>query len=480
MVFTLTRNPVPLSISASYSHLYITLCSQPARGSFFILMMKLFMSFRYLLPAILLTSVVTNINAQTKKIAGWANDILQSPALKNAHAGIALYDPSTGKFLYQYQSDKFFVPASNTKIITLFTALQHLGDSLPAMRYAENDTAIFIKGMGDPSFLYPDFTYQPVFDHLTKTTKRIYLLPAVNDNERYGPGWGWGDYADYYQPERNEFPLYGNVAWINYDKRGYSVAPSFYHHPDYFQLQPDASAGSPVAGRDERRNFFYLRYRPGDTAKLEGEVPYITGQLKDIAARLQDTLGKPVWTGVSFPSNASIRTMYSLPADTLLQPMMHRSDNFFAEQILMMVAAKHWDTISTHKTINMMLNTSLKDLPDTPQWVDGSGLSRFDLFTPRDFVSVLEKMYKTYSREKLFPLFATGGKGTLRAYFREHPGTVFAKTGTLNGVVALSGYLLTEKGKTLIFSILVNSHHTSSTNVRRETEKFLMNVRAAY
>ncbi len=421
-----------------------------------------------------------NTTAQTKQVALWANEMLQNPALKSAHVGISLYDPATGKYIYQYQHDRFFVPASNTKIITLYTALQHLGDSLPAVRYAENDTAVFIKGMGDPSFLYPDFGYQPLFNYLSKTNKRIVLLPAVNENERYGPGWGWGDYADYYQPERNEFPLYGNVAWINYNKRGYHVAPSFFHHPDYFQLQPDNSAGEPVATRDERRNFFYLKYKPGDTAKLEGEVPYITGGLKDIANRLQDTLQKPVYIGSSWPAGANVRIMHSVPADTLLQPFMHRSDNFFAEQILMMVSALKWDTISSYKVIEMMKASSLKDLPDTPQWVDGSGLSRFDLFTPRDFVTVLEKMYRTYPKERLFALFPTGGKGTLRAYFREHPGTVFAKTGTLNGVVSLSGFLVTEKGKTYIFSILVNNHRSSSTNIRRATEKFLMNIRAKY
>ncbi|UYQ92884.1 D-alanyl-D-alanine carboxypeptidase [Chitinophaga horti] len=438
------------------------------------------MSFRFYLPAILLTFNIINLHAQTKQMQSWANEMLQSPALKNAHTGVAIYDPATGKYLYQYQPDKFFVPASNTKILTLFTGLSFLGDSLPSIRYAENDTAVFIQGMGDPSFLYPDFTYQPAFDYLAKTNKRIILLPAVNENERYGPGWGWGDYADYYQPERNEFPLYGNVAWINYDKRGYSVHPSYFHHPEYFSLQPTPNAGAPVAGREERRNFFYLNYRPGDTSRLEGEVPYITGQLKDIALRLQDTLAKPVAIGDTWPKGVAVRTLYSQPTDSLLQPMMHRSDNFFAEQILMMVSAKLHDTISSRRVIDDILSTSLKDLPDTPQWVDGSGLSRFDLFTPRDFTMILEKMYKAYPKERLFPLFASGGKGTLRAYFREHPGTVFAKTGTLNGVVALSGYLLTAKGKTLIFSILVNNHHNTSTNVRRATEKFLMNVRANY
>ncbi len=168
--------------------------------------------------------------SQPKNLRQWAQqDVLQAEACAEAHVGISIYDPATGKYWYQHQDDKFFMPASNTKIFTLFTGLQLLGDSLPGMRYAENDTALFIRGMADPSFLHPDFQYQPVMDLLTRTDKRIWLEPSVIRNKRFGPGWGWGDYADYYQPELNEWPMYGNVARVKLTGAGYTMTPQFPH-----------------------------------------------------------------------------------------------------------------------------------------------------------------------------------------------------------------------------------------------------------
>lgn len=416
--------------------------------------------------------ITTTVQAQPKNIRKWANEeILQQKDIRNAHTGICILDPSTGKYWLQYQDDKFFMPASNTKIFTLFTGLRLLGDSLPAMRYAEDDTAIYVQGTADPSFLHPDFTYQPVKDLLTRTDKRIWLAPAIIKNKRFGPGWAWSDYADYYQPELNAWPMYGNVARINISGSAYTVSPEYFGRD--LQLVRETAPAEVLADRDERSNRFILHYRPDDKSSHDFEVPFITGGNEQLVQRLQDTLRKEVGL-LDKPVNGSI--FKSIPADTLFQPMMHRSDNFFAEQILMMCSALLGDTIDTRKTIRYMLDSVLKDLPQPPSWVDGSGLSRYNLITPRDFVYVLEKMYKTYPKERLWPLFPSGGKGTLRNYYQQLSGRLYAKTGTLSGCVALSGYMVTKTGKTLVFSILVNNHDTTSTVIRRAVERFLVKV----
>jgi len=420
-----------------------------------------------LLVAMLIAGAAT---AQPKNIRQWANqDVLNAKALAGAHVGISIMDPATGKYWIQYQDDKFFMPASNTKIFTLFTGLQLLGDSLPGMRYTENDTAIYIQGTADPSFLHPDFTAQRVKDFLTETNKRIWYQPAVIKNKRFGPGWAWSDYADYYQPELNEWPMYGNVARIKMQGSNYSMVP------EYPTRSGERLPNEVLADREERENEFVLHFRPEDRAAHDFEVPFITGGNEQLLQRLQDTLHKEIrLLPVKAPATGVI--LKSIPVDTLFQPMMHRSDNFFAEQILMMCSSAKWDTIDSRKAIGYMLDSTLKDLPHPPSWVDGSGLSRYNLFTPRDFVTVLHKLYKTYPKERLYPLFPTGGKGTLRNYYQALPGRLYAKTGTLSGCVALSGFLINKNGKTLIFSVLVNNHNSTSTLVRRAVEQFLVRV----
>ncbi|WP_143308572.1 D-alanyl-D-alanine carboxypeptidase/D-alanyl-D-alanine-endopeptidase [Chitinophaga vietnamensis] len=418
--------------------------------------------------------LVVSVHAQTTAIAKWANaQLLHDAPLEAAHAGICIYEPATGKYWYQYQDDKYFTPSSNTKIFSLYAGMKILGDSLPAARYYENDTALFVKGMADPSFLHPDYTFQPLLSLLQQTKKQIYIVPAGNGNKRYGPGWAWNDFADDYQPELTEWPMYGNVARI-------------YHHNDTTYISPgnydlavtaDDTSSSALTSRDERSNHFFLQYNRKDKSVTKEEVPFITGSLQDLRERLEDTLHKSIGVAVTAP-RASYKILRSIPADSLFIPMMHRSDNFFAEQTLMMCAALLWDSISTKRAIAHMLDNYLQALPQVPQWVDGSGLSRYNLFTPRDFVTVLTQLFKEFPKERLWDIFPTGGKGTLRNYYQQQ--FVHAKTGTLTGSVALSGYLVTRKNKTLVFSVLVNNNKDSASSVRRAVEKFLTMIRNEY
>jgi len=418
--------------------------------------------------------------AQRANIRKWAQELTDGPVLQQAHVGICIYDPATQDYWYQYQDDKYFTPASNTKIFSLYSGFQLLGDSLPAFKYLETDSVLYVKGMGDPSFLHPDYVSQPAMDLLARTDKRIVLLPNVVTNKRFGPGWGWSDYADYYQPELNEWPIYGNVARIKHHGDTISITPPAFADAAHFTVEEADTIDEAVTDRDERSDHFTLKYSRRDKSLLLAEVPFITGTLQDQAQRLQDTLHKPVTVAATAPAinPAAFKVLYSRPVDSLYTPMMHRSDNFFAEQTLMMCAARQWDSISTTSTIRHMEEQYLGFLPHKPQWVDGSGLSRYNLFTPRDFVSVLSAMRQQIPQERLWEIFPTGGKGTLRNYYQQQ--FVHAKTGTLNGCVALSGYLVTKKGKTLVFSVLVNNHNTTSTNVRRAVERFLTAIWEAY
>ena len=159
---------------------------------------------------------------------------------------------------------------------------------------------------------------------------------------------------------------------------------------------------------------------------------------------------------------------------------MHRSDNFFAEQTLLMVSNKLLGIMSDDKIIDSILQTDFKDLPQRPRWADGSGLSRYNLFTPQDFVSILNKMKNEFGMERIKVIFPTGGEGTISSYYKADSSFIYAKTGTLSGVVALSGFLYSKKGKLLIFSTLINNHQSSSVAVRRAVEKFLQGIRNKY
>ena len=146
----------------------------------------------------------------------------------------------------------------------------------------------------------------------------------------------------------------------------------------------------------------------------------------------------------------------------------------------MMASMRLLKYMSAGKLIDTLLQTDLKELPQKPRWVDGSGLSRYNLFTPDDFIWILNKMKDEFGVDRLKEILPTGGTGTLSNYFQTETGFIFAKTGTLSNHVALSGLLITKKNKLLIFSLLVNNHNAAASAIRRQTEAFLRAVREHY
>lgn len=174
------------------------------------------------------------------------------------------------------------------------------------------------------------------------------------------------------------------------------------------------------------------------------------------------------------------KPVYSQPVDSLLKPLMHRSDNFYAEQSLLMVSQRLLGYMSDKDIIDTLLKTELADLPQRPRWVDGSGLSRYNLFTPQDLVSILDRMQRSFGTERVKAIFPGANEGTLSGYYKEDSGYIYAKTGTLSGVVALSGFLQTRRGRQLVFSVLVNNHQATATEVRRRVEAFLQRLRRSF
>lgn len=413
-------------------------------------------------------------------------NVLAAPVLQTAHVGISIYEPATGKYWFNYQGDHYFVPASNTKIPTCYAAMKYLGDSLVGLRYEETDSGISIHGTGDPSFLHSDFIHQPVYDFLKSLpSKSIEIKEAYWQDEKYGSGWSWNDWDESYMAERSEMPVYGNIVHFRYNGKKYIASPKYFNvYQDSsggdFDVPRDSISDKHTIIRDKTSNVFIVKESKESNKFIE--LPFVTGGVWGVADLLRDTLHREINTPLVFASrpNKYNKLIHSQPTDSLLKPMMHRSDNFFAEQSLLMVSNERLGVMNDAKIIDTLLKTDFKDLPQKPRWVDGSGLSRYNLFSPQDFVVILNKMKNEFGMERIKVILATGGEGTISSYFKSDSGYIFAKTGTLSGVVALSGFLYTKKGKLLIFSTLVNNHNGSATEVRRAMEKFMQGIRNKY
>src|SRR5258708_28487878 len=295
--------------------------------------------------------------------------LLKQPGLLSAQVGICLFDPATATYTYNSQGDKFFIPASNTKLFSLYAGMKHLGDSLVGMRYATTDTALFILPSGDPTLLHPAFADQPVIRALQKTRRNLYLTEGNWQDRPFGRGWAWDDYNDDYMPERSAFPVYGNlIRWMQD-----TTAGSFYSIPDIdwpVRFSPDSSKQGFSVRRNVHDNTFVIT--EGRSRVLEQGVPFITGGIESAARLLKDTVGKVVGIRKQAPGGigqtaagsdmgqavpgAAISVIHSRPVDSLFRPMMYNSDNFFAEQTLLMVGNEWLGKMNDGRIIDTLLN----------------------------------------------------------------------------------------------------------------------------
>lgn len=403
-----------------------------------------------------------------------ATEFKEAPEFRHGFVGFALYDPESDKMLFEYNAEKYFTPASNTKLFTFYTGLKMLGDSIPALKYKKNSDTLYFKGTGDPSFLNPDLPESKVYDFLKENGSLVYVLPDYKETH-LGPGWAWDDYNDYYSAERNDFPVYGSLVHFKFDKSGrlQEISPEIFKDSVSF-LEP--SEENPLIKRDLQSNHFDISLK---TEEKEKWIP-IKYSEKTLIDLLSDTLSKTITVKKRAPENLD-QTLYSISSDSLYKQMLHVSDNFIAEQILLMVSEKISESLKTKIAIDYMKKNYLKDLPDEPVWIDGSGLSRYNLFTPRTMVALLEKIRKEMPENELYDLLPEGGvSGTIKNYYKAEEPYIHAKTGSMSNNHSLSGYLKTRSGKTFIFSFMNSNFTIPSATLKKEMAKILEMVRDNY
>lgn len=391
---------------------------------------------------------------------------LSSSFYENQFTGLLMINAESKDTLYDTNSDKYFTPASNTKILTLYTALHSLPNHIPALSYRYQNDSLYFEGTGDPSFLHPHVQDSTAY-HFLKNQKNLVYVTGNYQDFKFGPGWSWEDYDYYYAPERSGLPLYGNVVTIS----------NTLTQPATPRIFKDSIVRMPSKkNRNLYKNIFYLSPLQKDTI----EIPF-TADDNTRTKLLAFALKKPVKQIAHMPIGDK-QILHGIPADSLYKRLMHQSDNFIAEQLLALSSFVLFDTINTTKAINYSLEHILPELPQSPRWVDGSGLSRYNLLTPQTLVYVLNKLYAELPKERLYALFPAGGaSGTLKSvYAGDKEPYIYAKSGSLSNNYCLSGYLLTKSGKTVIFSFMNNHYKQPSREIKNNMELILQLVRDKY
>jgi len=397
----------------------------------------------------------------TKKNVG---EIFISESDNNYFSGLIVYNPATNDTIINYNAEKYFTPASTVKLFTLYTSLHLLQDSIATIEYYETPNRLYFKPLADPSFLH-DSLPNSTLHFLNQTNKDLVMIPDDFEDFIYGDGWQWDDFEFYYMPEKSLFPIYGNLAMLH--QNSYIVPKRFNE-----QLEAPHQYGF---HRDFLQNVFYK----DSVARKRRKIPFKTS-LELSRQLLSDTIHRPIYVTNEL-EDAEFRPFISTPTLPIYERLMDESENFIAEQLFLIISKNKTGQYKVKNSISYALDSLLVDIPNPPKWVDASGLSRYNLFTPKDMLYLLHKLYIDFGEEKALGFMPKNGVGGgLQKWYPFETTFLYAKTGSLSNNHNICGYMKTKKGTLFIFSYMNNNYTETSASVRAYMNEKLQHIYNQY
>lgn len=474
---------------------------------------------RWLTILLILSIIPASSKSQTAAIS----NLLDNSSMLHSSVSICILDPSNGKVISEYDSQRSLTPASVMKLVTTAAVLELIG---PDYRFNtvigytgtidKNSKTlignIIIKGGGDPSLgsenfktVYGDFI-EGWADELkllgiSKIEGCVLTDDSYYDYEPVPSKWLWEDIGNYYGAGSFGLSVFDNYYSIHLQT---SVAGS---KPKITSIVPDildtdlnnflVSGGT--------RDYGYIFGTPySSSAWISGTIPenrtdfVLKGSIPDpplLAARLLHN--KLVSEGIIISGEPSTRRIQGLsdnqnftlvtktispPVYEIINILNHESTNLYAESLTKQLGLVYRNEGSTSGGIGV-ITEFLKNIgfeTDGIRIVDGSGLSPVNAINAADLANLLVYM-KTKSKYSGYfynSLPEAGKKGTLSNYFTD---PVFAnrvrmKTGSMSGVRSFAGYVTSNSGKEIVCVILVNNYTGPSANVISGIENIVKQV----
>jgi serine-type D-Ala-D-Ala carboxypeptidase/endopeptidase (penicillin-binding protein 4) len=449
-------------------------------------------------------------------------DIFNDPRFSNATWGVAVQSMETGEYFFRLNDNKSLLPASNFKLFTTAEALSLLGNDfryttqlITTGRISDGTLRgdLIIRGAGDPTLgsqlMFPDsnptFVFEAWADSLSKRGITRIDGSIVGDDayftdDLYPSGWAIEDMPYYYAMQTTglafdenqisvsvspglspgsvvRYELHPNTDYVSVDNRGMTKQDSIMlkrrHQPDSVIA---TGATSIDITRDIGTNSILIHGEipesapvTSDALSVENPTLYAASVFREVLeehgieitgkTRTSRDLAKPI----PYLKARVLASYVSPPLSDIIAIMNKHSDNLYAEELFRTVAKEVGGAGDWQHGVEVMKKYLASIDLDTARVAiyDGSGLSRMDLISPGQMVTLLRTMHeRTRLWEAFYPsLSVEGVDGTLSSRLKgtRAEGNVHAKTGFLTGVRSISGYLTTRDGELVAFSIIGNN-----------------------
>ncbi len=441
-------------------------------------------------------------SAAERQLVSDLSSIFGATVMAQAQWGVEVRSLDSGRTLFALNPNKLLMPASNMKIVTLAAAAGTLGWDYRFTTTLETAAPIeagvlagdlVVHGTGDPTINTRNGRAAQVFDEWASALKAAGISRIdgniVGDDNAFDEAWLGGGWAwDYLQ-----YDYAAPVGALEYDEdfANLIVMPGAREgDPVFLELSPGSGlrlfnrATTGPAG--SATTLDYVRHLEQPVLEVTGMVPHGTAPLtREVAVvnptifflqALEDALiargievtGRAVDGDDFGPLTAPLDRRVlarsdSPPLSEIATVLMKVSQNLYAETLLKAIGAAHGGLGTTEggRVATRALLASWGIPESSYVQMDGSGLSRYDYVTADMLVTILSRLYADEPHRAAFlaTLPVAGRDGTMDKRLKKTraEGNAMAKTGSISNVRTLSGFVRTQDGEMLAFSILANN-----------------------
>lgn len=431
------------------------------------------------------------------------DEVINRPQFRRARWGIlieSLLPIYTNYSLYNHDAERFFIPASNVKLLTTAAALRQLGANFQIRTsvYQTSEGVLRLVGQGDPSL--QDAQLKDLAQQLKRkgitNIRQLIVEDGYFRGDNINLTWDWQDVQSDYGTAVNSLILNQNAVELALSAQqiGQPLRVSWEDRIASRQWQIENTSVTSAEGTPDTTTV---------TAVLGQPLLQIKGKLAVNAE--SEIIGLPIINptqyflehfrealvaeGISVAQTSvadsqgiregkEVATVKSPTLAKLLTETNQESNNLYAEVLLRRLGVSNSGD-STEAGIKKLVETltTLGINPESYNLIDGSGLSRQNLVSPQAIVQTLKGMAQTPEASIYRNSLSTAGvNGTLKRRFLNTlaVGNLQAKTGTLTGVSALSGYLDVPGFQPVVFSIIVNQSNQSATIQRQAIDEIVL------
>ncbi len=400
-------------------------------------------------------------------LAAKLDPLVHDPALSGGLVAVHVQS-LTGEQFYSNLGSTRVMPASNEKILSSVYALERLGpDRKGTTRFWKVGNDIVVDSDGDPSLTSAK---------VAEIRKRLNVQPGAKIKVRqayspgFGPGWEFDDLPFRYAARVSAFSMDRCEVPVT-SSQGVATLPAW----SALTLRRTGGTGNPAIDFDPWKRTVAVAGRLPASGEI-GLVAQIDPE--HCAAR---ALGGTYSPADTVPDREPDYVHVGDPLSKIAKDCLEPSNNVLAENLLMMAAASEGplgnDQYATAATRMVAFFEGIGVAKGDLRPQDGSGLSRHNLVTARALAHILRHAWLSPYRDVFRQALPEPGEGTLGSRLKGV--RLWAKTGTINSVSALSGVLEVGKDQPVVFSIVMNHYVAPASQARAVQDKIVNEIVAA-